>query len=220
MALVRPTLVQIEEVDTALATLFTGISVTLLNGGSTSVPVYVEDRKPLVNKDFPAITIELQDDDQAYENYEASDDEYRSATDTGVTPNEITMTAVPENVKLRYQVTSWIKNDTAAARNLERSVRQLIRRRTSLAIAKRVAEDVSRSLYMIQEGSTVRLKERLDDEFVLQSSWTYGIYCELEQSGERVDKAIHTLEFGLYKGVDKDALYREFEYDTTTFTPK
>jgi hypothetical protein len=220
MALVRPTLVTMEEVDDALVDRLDDFTVTLLGVGATAVPVILEENVPVEDKVYPRITIECLGEVEAFENHHAEDgDGYLTDIDDGPTPNLNTMRATPESVKLRYQISAWVKNDTAAIRSLMQKFRAEVGRRDRLVIAQPAPEDVARSLWLMQEGDTILLKERPGDELILQAVWTYGIFCELDRGGESIEKAVHQLEFGLWQGVDKDAKYRSFQFDADSFTP-
>lgn len=222
MALVRPTLVSLAEVDLAMATKLAGISITLLESGSTQVPVLLEDDWPPEKARYPRLTVELIGEDEDFEDHEASDDVYEAAYDDTQDPPERTMRTVPEDVMLTYQIKGWVKNDTAAARELEEKVRVALGRRTYLEIPKRDAEDVERKLWLFQEGETVLLRERSFDELIYQTAWTYTVRCELDRGGEVVEKTVKTLEMGLWNGLEADTdkkKYRSFQYDDSTFTP-
>jgi hypothetical protein len=225
MALVRPTLVTLGEVDLGLKTKLTGISVTLLTGGSTVVPVIMEEQVPPVHESYPRITIELIGENEAFENFEASDDYYEAGYDDTQDPPEFSMNTVPECVKLIYQIKGWVKNDTAAARELYEKMRIILGRRTYMTIPKVDPADIVRELWMLQEGTTVFLKESENDELILQTVWTYGIFAELARtSTSQTEKAVKQITWDLYQGVSDDntenELFRRFTYDDDSFTPQ
>lgn len=224
MALVRTTLVTLAEVDLALQTLFTGIQITLLDGGLTTVPVVLEENIPHGSASYPKITIELVDEDEGFEDAEGDYGIYVTDTDTTVSPYVITTKSTPENVKLFYQIKGWVADDTAAARELMGKIRALVGRRAALTIPKQISADVDRSLWMIQEGKNTLLKDNQGDELILQLVWQYGILCELDRGGETTEKGVVDLQFDIYKGVeqdpDEDELFRSVVFDDTTFTPQ
>ena len=244
MANVRTTLVTLEELDDALAAKFSGIQVPTFSGGMVDVPVYLGEEFPPDARSYPRITIEISMIGDDYEDYEGDIDVYAESFDDTVDPPERIMKAMPEDVQIFYRIKAWVKNDTQMMRSLVQKMRAKLPRRSYLSIPKVDQDDTDRSVWMIQEGDTLLLKDPnpdpwprtgvagTDDELILQTVWTYGILAELEletpvpagateaAGGGIVEKTVKTLEFGLWKGVDKDKKWRSFEYDADTFTPK
>lgn len=223
MALIRPTLVTMEEIDTALALRYAGLTVTLLDGGLTTVPVLLEDNVPHDSASYPKITIEWQSDGEEEAEREGSYDQYVSAQNLVADPYEISMRDGPQKSRQIYQIKAWVKNDFAAMRALKGTMNALVGRKDYLTIAKTDPADVVRQLWMLQQGETTMVKERKGDELILQLVWQYAILCELDSGGAATEKAVKTVEMGLWKGVtedeDVDVLYRRFTYDDTDFTP-
>ena len=217
---VRPTLVTLEEIDTAWAALFAGINITLLDGGSTAVPVNLEENIPVEQKQFPYLGIELLGEFENFESHEASWYQYTESTDSS-TPPVATVKNIPENVRLIYQIKAWVVNDTQGMRELIQDVRSKLGRRMYLSIPKvDPVNDVERDLWVFQEGEMDLVKIMDNDELVMQAVWVYSVLAELDRGGETTIKTVTHTEFGIWQGVNKDTKFRSVEYDGTDYTPK
>lgn len=212
----RATLATIEEIDTALITLFTGIKITTL-GGLKTVLVVAEPSLPQEitaggSKTFPRMGFQLKSLEEDTAAVEAEEDDYEYSYDGLVSPPVRTMHEIPVPYILRYQVEAWTIDDTQALRQLVQRLVQLLKPKGYITVGSPV-----KNLWMFREGEVTWINQASGDQLIPQAVLTLRIHVELAGSAVRSVKVVTTNTVKMFEMVE-DKKFREFDFTDTTFT--
>lgn len=181
--------VDIESVDAALATRYSGITISI-NGVPTAVEVFTETpgSEEVPEKTYPSVAIQLMDVQSKFSISESSDDEREEvAYDSGVTPHERSMRKNPLPHTLVYSVDTWHKDRVLESRELAKEV--LIYRtdpRGYLSVLN--IDGVSIDLWAISSGGYSCEPERLPDTVIYHNTLTLEVEVYLAMSAfDQVD---------------------------------
>jgi hypothetical protein len=124
-----------EQIELALQTLFTGLTVTDLQTGSpVAVPVFVSSADVELNPSrvYPSFELYYLTDFEMTDTSE-SDEYYDESVNILVTPNEAEERLKPINYNVTYSLHSWTK-DAASDRKMMHHINDIIRPRDTLLV--------------------------------------------------------------------------------------
>lgn len=182
--------VDIEAVDAALITRYSGITISVA-GSPTAVEVFNESpySEEVTERTYPSVAIHLMDVQPKFDISESTDDEREEvAYDSGVTPHERSMRKNPLPYTLVYSVDTWHKDRVSESRELAREV-LLYRTEPRGYLSVLNVDGVSIDLWAISSSGYSCEPEELPDTVIYHNTLTLEIEVYLAMSAfDQVDR--------------------------------